>query len=150
VWWVVSEGDPSALWVGLAATLGASAASLMLQPGALPRPRLAGAVRFAGFFLVQSVLGGVDVSMRALKPSLPIDPVFVSYPLRVSNTVARVLFTNTLSLLPGTLSARLNGESLEVHALDRGAGPLPGIARVEERVADLFGMELEALAGGGE
>lgn len=143
MWWVVSEGDLASLWVGLPAALGAALFSLVLEPRELTRPRLAGSVRFAGFFLVQSVIGGVDVSRRALSPALPIAPRSVVYPMRLVDALPRVVFVNTLSLLPGTLSSHLDGESLVVHALDCSGDVQAGIARVEDRVADLFGISLD-------
>jgi multicomponent Na+:H+ antiporter subunit E len=142
VWWVISEGEFASLAVGVIAASVAAVLSYVLMPESLPRLSLAGVVRFVGFFLAQSALGGLDVSMRALKPSLPIDPGTLTYSMRLEPSALRVLFANTLSLLPGTLSARLVGDDLVVHALDRKSVGTEAIARVEERVADMFGIVL--------
>ncbi len=148
VWWIISEGDSKALAVGVFATFLAALISLALQARSLPLPRPLAALRFIGFFLVHSVRGGIDVALRALRPSLPIDPRIITYDLRLRGNVARVVFTNTLSLLPGTLSTRLGDETLEVHVLDC-AGDVTGqIARVEDRVAALLGISLDPRAGG--
>ncbi len=148
VWWIISEGDGSSLWLGALVALAAAALSMSLRPDGIPGLSPLGALRFAGYFLVNSVLGGVDVAMRALKPSMPIDPRFVSYPLRLTDVSARVLFANTLSLLPGTLSAQLSGDTLVVHALDCSGDVIGEIAQVEERVAGVFGIALAEASGG--
>lgn len=143
MWWIVSEGDVVSLWIGLPAALGAALFSLALEPRELARPTLLGSARFAGFFLVRSVLGGMDVALRALRPSMPIAPRSVVYPLRLVDALPRVVFVNTLSLLPGTLSTHLDCESLVVHVLDCSGDFVEGISRVEDRVADLFGISLD-------
>lgn len=148
IWWIISEGDGSSLWLGALVALAGAALSLSLRPDGVPGLSPLGALRFAGYFVVNSVLGGVDVAMRALKPSMPIDPRFVSYPLRLTNVSARVLFANTLSLLPGTLSVQLAGDTLVVHGLDCSGDVIGGIAEVEERVAGVFGIVLAEASGG--
>ncbi|MDI6900632.1 MAG: Na+/H+ antiporter subunit E [Anaerosomatales bacterium] len=148
IWWAISEGDTAALAVGAPAALAAALISLALHPDPLPVVRPLGLLRFAGFFLVHSVRGGIDVALRALKPSMPIDPRIITYDLRLPGNTARVVFTNTLSLLPGTLSAKLGRDTLEVHVLDCAGEVTAEIARVEDRVADLFGVRLAPHAGG--
>ena len=148
IWWIISEGDRSSLWLGGFVALAAAVLSMRLRPDGIPGLSPFGVLRFARFFLVESVLGGVDVALRALKPSMPIDPRFVSYPLRLTDVSARVLFANTLSLLPGTLSVQLAGDALIVHALDCSGDVIGGIAEVEERVAGVFGIVLAGAPGG--
>lgn len=148
VWWVVSEGDEAALAVGVATAFLAAWVSFALYPGRFPRVRLLGVCRYAAFFLAQSVLGGVDVALRALRPDMPLDPRCVDYRLRLEPVAYRVLLANTLSLLPGTLSAQLEGDTLVVHVLDCRRDVMGDITKVEDRVADLAGLEL-APAGGG-
>lgn len=148
LWWVIAEGDVAALAVGASAALAAALISLALHPDPLPVVRPLGLARFTGFFLVHSVRGGIDVAVRALRPSMPIDPRIITYDLRLPGNTARVIFTNTLSLLPGTLSAKLGRDSLEVHVLDCAGDVTAEIARVEDRVAALFGVHLAPRSGG--
>ncbi|HXH04035.1 MAG TPA: Na+/H+ antiporter subunit E [Candidatus Competibacteraceae bacterium] len=60
-----------------------------------------------------------DVSKRVLDPRLPISPTVVRLRAEQRSTVGRVLFANSITLTPGTLTLRLEGEELEVHALSR-------------------------------
>lgn len=142
VWFVVSEADVSSLVVGVPLALIAAGLSVALQPRTVSGFYLPGAIRFVRFFAVQSVLGGIDVAFRALSPRLRLKPAIVRYPLRISGTLPRVFFTNTISMLPGTLSSRLTDDAIDVHVLDCSRPVLDELARVEERVADLFGAQL--------
>ncbi len=111
------------------------------QPG---RIRVRGAVRFIPWFLVQSVRGGVDVARRALSPSLPLAPGFVTYPVRLGAGPARTFFVNCISLLPGTFSAELReeGAAIRVHVLAEADAVPARLREVEGQVARLFGETL--------
>jgi multicomponent Na+:H+ antiporter subunit E len=148
VWFVASEAQVSSLVIGVPIALMAAALSVVLQPRTVTRFYLPGALRFVRFFAVQSVLGGIDVAFRALGPRLRLEPAVVRYPLRLSGTLPRVFFINTISLLPGTLSSGLMDDAIEVHVLDCSGPVIEDLARVEERVADLFGAQLPPLADG--
>jgi multicomponent Na+:H+ antiporter subunit E len=138
LWWVLAGADPDGWWVGVPAVLGGA----WIAHRAFPRPpplSIAGLARFFGFFLHHAVAGGVDVAARVLRPSLPIAPVFVAYPLtRVQGTAGRCLFVATLSLMPGTLAAALDGATVELHALDPRIASIEALAALEARVAAVF------------
>jgi multicomponent Na+:H+ antiporter subunit E len=97
---------------------------------------------FLPFFCLQSLRGGVDVAWRAFHPGLPIHPCLVHYPLRLRETPARVFMANVVSLLPGTLSADIDGDSLIVHALDGRLPVAEQLAVLESRVANVFRIAL--------
>jgi multicomponent Na+:H+ antiporter subunit E len=148
LWLVVSEGDLGSLVVGVPLSVIASGVSVRLYPDRVPRLHPVGIVRFIGFFAVQSVLGGVDVALRAFRPSLPLDPADVHYRLRLPPLAPRILFINTVSLLPGTLSAQLIDDVLVIHVLDCSRPVAEELARVEERVGLIFGLDLTTEGGG--
>jgi len=128
-------------WVmGAPAVLLGAGLGLLLPAG--PRWRLSprGAVVFAVWFAIQSVRGAVDVSRRALSPSLPLRPGFRSHPLRLPPGPARVVFVNTITLLPGSLAAEIAGDRVIVHMLDTGADLAADLDRLERRVRALFAL----------
>ncbi|MDZ4166798.1 MAG: Na+/H+ antiporter subunit E [Coriobacteriia bacterium] len=149
VWFVVTEADIPSLVIGVPIALAAAVLSVALQPRSLSGVYLPGAIRFARFFAVNSVLGGIDVAFRALGPRMRLEPAIVHYPLRISGAFPRVFFANTISMLPGTLSSRLTSDTVEVHVLDCTRPVIEDLAQVEERVADLFGAQLSPHEGGG-
>ncbi len=100
------------------------------------------------FFLINSLLGGADVAWRALHPDLPIAPDLLKYLLRLPPGLPRVFMANTVSLLPGTLSAALDQNILRIHVLDSRRDVLAELEALEQRVARMFGTSLSHSDGG--
>jgi len=145
LWWILTEGATNSWLIGAPVVLLAVLASEALLPGV--SWSLPGAVRFVPFFLWHSLYGGVDVASRALHPRLPISPALLDYRWRLPPGLPRVFMANTVSLLPGTLSAELDEDHLRVHVLDQTGTFVSGLAGVEARVARLFGLSLAADGG---
>jgi multicomponent Na+:H+ antiporter subunit E len=141
LWWAFVEGEVGG-WIptGLA-VLTATLASYPLIPAGAWHWQARGILRFLPFFLEQSVRGGIDVAGRAFHPRLPVLPGFIEYPLRLPEGPARVFFVNSLSLLPGTLSAELRKGVLRVHLLHREMPARKRIEQLETRVAEVFGIQ---------
>lgn len=144
-WLVIAGTDPTSWIIGVPSVLAATWAGLHLSQRAGGAPRLFAALIFVPFFLWQSLKGGLDVTWRVMQPRMRIAPGVHSYRLRLANASARVVLLDTLSLLPGTLSADLRGDVLTVHALDATDGALldADIAQLERRISALFGERLE-------
>lgn len=143
VWWAFVEGEVGSRVLSGAAVAAVALASLALAPPGSGRWSPSGLLRFLPFFLSQSLRGGADVAARAFHPRLPVLPGMIEYPLRLPEGPARIFFVVSLSLLPGTLSARLEGDTLRVHLLHRGMPARGRIEELEARVAALFALELE-------
>jgi multicomponent Na+:H+ antiporter subunit E len=145
VWLILAGLDPGAWVIGVPTIVLATWASVRLRP-----PPVAGrlsalaALRFAPYFLWQSLRGGLDVAWRVLRLRPRVTPGTRSYPLRIASPAGQVLFINTLSLLPGSLGADIQGDRLTVHALD--VSDLQTLDReieqLEVRIARLFGERL--------
>lgn len=77
-------------------------------------------LRFLGVFVVDIVRGSVQVAWLILKGPAPLRPAFVDVPLALTTDLAISLLANTISLTPGTVSARLSLDkrTLVVHTLD--------------------------------
>ena len=141
VWWALTGGTVGSWLVGLPAVLIATLISLALVP---PFSwSLTGVVYFLPFFVWQSLRGGTDVAWRAFHPQIPINPGIVKYPLLLPPGLPRVFLINTVSLLPGTLSAELEPDELIVHALDTEQNVLAELKVVEQVVARLFAISLK-------
>ena len=142
LWWMLTEGTMTSWLVGAPVVLFAVLASGTLLSGA--SWSLPGILRFIPFFLWHSLRGGVDVAGRALHPRLPISPGLLEYPWRLPAGLPRVLMANTVSMLPGTLSAELGEEFLQVHVLDQTGAFESELTEIETRVARVFGLNLAA------
>lgn len=144
LWWVLTQGDPASWAIGIPTVLVATIISLWLSASSSWEWRLHSLPRFVSFFAYCSLRGGIDVAGRAFSPTLPLAPAMLDYSLRLHQGTARVFFANVVSLLPGTLSADIRGDTLLVHVLD---GTLPvteQLQTLEVAVARLFGCTIGA------
>jgi multicomponent Na+:H+ antiporter subunit E len=139
-WLLLIGADPGDLAVGVPTALAAAWASQRLLPRGTRRVRpgalAAIALRLAG----QSLVAGLDVARRALAPRLPLQPGFVSHPLRLAPGPARDAFCALTSLLPGTVpSGRDERGALLVHCLDVSRPVAAQLAADEARFARALG-----------
>ena len=104
--------------------------------------KLAQLPAFLGYFIVESIRGGLDVSRRVFATKPRIEPGFFEYQLRLKSEPARHLFVNCISLLPGTLSADWDGEHARIHTLDHGPQSSDALHLLEQRIGHLFGENL--------
>jgi multicomponent Na+:H+ antiporter subunit E len=142
LWGILTDFRVDALVFGVPAIL-AGAALVFLIPQS-PSWRLSprGALAFVLWFAVQSVRGAIDVALRALAPSLPLRPGFRTYRPALPQGAPHITFLNTITLLPGTLSAEVAGDQVVVHMLDTRADLNAELGALESRIADLFGLVL--------
>ena len=146
VWWILTDGNVQSWWVGVPAVSFAVIASIALLPTVpLVWQEL---LKFTPFFLWRSLQGGADVAWRAFHPGMPIIPAVIAYPLRLPPGLPQVFLANIVSLLPGTLSAMLDGQALKVHVLDSGGDYMTELKALEKRVARMCGVVLATSHGG--
>lgn len=139
LWWTLAGASPSSWWVGVPAIVLALIASVKLFPSKQFVWR--NLVVFVPRFLWRSLLGGVDVAWRALHPARPIAPALLQYPLRLPPGLPQVFMANTVSLLPGTLSATIEDSVLTVHVLNSRGDIQEELRKVEDDVARLLAVK---------
>lgn len=135
--WIALNGF-SGLLVGTMAALAGAALGAWLAPEE-PYPwRPLRWLAFAGFFLWESFKGGFDVALRALKPTLPIEPDFHQHTIALPPGKPTTLLISFISLLPGTLSVRLDqsGTELIVHSLV--PETMASVDRLEHELSRVF------------
>ena len=141
--WLVLVGTDLQSWIiGVPAVVAATVAAGRLSRLVGTDPRPLALIAFVPFFVWESILGGIDVARRVLGPRVLIDPALVTYRPRLTDAAARVAFLDTISLLPGTLSADFRDGIAYVHALDGSDAVVAGLERLEARIARLFGQQL--------
>jgi multicomponent Na+:H+ antiporter subunit E len=141
--WLLLTGDDWKSWlVGFPVVVFATWSVLELRPLTVGLFSLTGLLKFLPFFIWKSVLGGIDVVSRVMRLRMRIAPGFVQYRIRLNGASARRLFINSLSLLPGTLAADLDGESLRIHTLDLGVDLVPELEQLESMVCAVYGEHL--------
>jgi multicomponent Na+:H+ antiporter subunit E len=93
-------------------------------------------VAYLPWLVWQVLLSGKHVAYLVLHPRLPIDPKIIRYRLALSQPGAIVLFGNSITLTPGTITAEVGTEELVVHTIDDDAAA--GLQEMEARVARVF------------
>lgn len=140
LWWVLTEGRADAWGLGTVAVAAATGASLYLLPPGRRRLSAGGLVGFAGFFLWNSLRGGSQVALMALRPALNLRPALLDFPLSLPAGAPRVLLVNAIGLMPGTLAVRLDGMQVTLHVLDERLPVARHAKALEAHVARLFGV----------
>jgi multicomponent Na+:H+ antiporter subunit E len=138
LFWVIAEGQWAYPMAVALVAIAAAASSIALLPPPTTRLHIVGLLRFAPWFLLESVRGGTDVARRALSPDMRLATGFLEYRLQLESPAAHVFFANAVSLLPGTLSVALRGDVLRIHALDMRQPLLDRLRRLERRVEQVF------------
>ena len=108
--------------------------------------------RFAGYWtwlLVEIVKSNIDVARRIWSPSLPISPTMIRLRASQPSELGQVIYANSITLTPGTVTVRLDEGELLVHAVARElAGDLEG-GEMDRRVTRLeAGGKSQPKAGG--
>ncbi len=94
------------------------------------------------------VKANYDVAKIILNPRLPIDPRIVEYRTYLPDDLPRTVFSDSITLTPGTVTVELTGDMLNVHCLC--PYHQEGLAGLERLVAWLFGVKKEGPARGAQ
>lgn len=136
LWAILAENNG---WVFASEVIIAAVLASMFFATLLPtRYSISGLLLFACYFIVEALRGGLDVAWRAFHPRLPIAPGWLDYTLTIPQGTPQVLFLNSVSLLPGTLSVTLKGNVVVVHSLVTSATARAELARLEYWVMRVF------------
>lgn len=138
LWWAISEGAPQSWMFGLPLLLALAGATCRSSSHSLSVHRAGPLLRLTGFFLVNSIVSGLDVARRALHPRLPMRPGLRLCSLRLQHPSGQVLLTNMLSLLPGTMTVDLGRNEVVLHVLDVDMPYENTVRQLEARIAAVF------------
>jgi len=140
IWWILAEGRADSWAVGIPSIGLALVASLYLSPPGNSLFSMVGLFNFIGFFLLQSIKAGIQVARMTLQPRLDLSPALLEFKLTLPEGMARVLLVNTLNLLPGTLSVRIERDVLRLHVLDQRQPIEQEVRTTEMRIARVLGQ----------
>ena len=72
------------------------------------------------FYLGKEIIkANIDVLKRILKPGPPISPQVVKLPASKQTDLSKVIYANSITLTPGTVTLELVGDEIKVHALSK-------------------------------
>ena len=101
-----------------------------------PIHHLFGLLRFWPYLTVQVIKSNIDVIGRILRPGRSISPQMVDLPLPQRSDLGRVIYANSITLTPGTVSVHLGKDTIMVHALSKQGADELGRGEMASRVPD--------------
>lgn len=82
-------------------------------------------IKFVIFFpiylivlLIEMLRANLDVAMRVINPSLPINPGIVEFKTTLKSDLLKFILANSITLTPGTLTMDVKDDSFFVHWID--------------------------------
>lgn len=90
-----------------------------------------------GWLLVEIVKANFDVARRVLDPRMPIDPRLFETKMSQTSDLGRVIYANSITLTPGTISLDLGDDTILVHALTRQGQDALETGEMDAKVAAL-------------
>ncbi len=91
------------------------------------------------WLFLEIVKANLDVAARILNPRLPISPRVIRVRAGQRTDLARVIYANSITLTPGTVSVDTDGDMITVHALSAEAADGVETGEMDRRVQRLEG-----------
>ncbi len=122
VFWLVLSGHFEPLLIGLGVASTVLVVFVSHRMGLIDSEGVSIAVagRFAAYFvwlMKEVAVSNLHVARIILDPRLPISPVLVTYHVSQRTDLGRVIYANSITLTPGTITCGVRGDQLEVHSL---------------------------------
>lgn len=120
--WLLASGHYKALIVGFgvlscAGTVVLAHRMRIIDRESFPVHMLLRGLRYLPFWVKAVVKANIDVARRILSPRMPLSPrVFVLRPTQKTD-LGRVIYANSITTTPGTVSIEAEGGTITVHAI---------------------------------
>ncbi len=104
---------------------------------------LTGGAFYSLWLLVEIVKSNIYVFSLAMHPRMRelIDPQVIHFKTSLKTDFAKFVFANSITLTPGTVTVRVDGDEFSVHAISpRTADTLPGI--MQDKIKAVFEPEV--------
>jgi multicomponent Na+:H+ antiporter subunit E len=112
---------------------------LIVDPEGHPHQLLIGAATFFPWLLWEIVKSALAVTRIVLHPRLPISPTMTRVLASQRSSAGVATYGNSITLTPGTLTVRVTGNELIVHALTRDGALDLESGRMDRRVSQFEG-----------
>lgn len=122
--WLALSGSPKPLLLALGAASCLFVAWLTLRKSLVDERSVLDRIhwdrwcRYQIWLVGQIIESTIDVCARILDPKLPISPTVEHVPGELSD-LGKVIYANSITLTPGTVSIDLTGNEIVVHSLTR-------------------------------
>ena len=135
--WLLSSGHYTAILIAFGLASSAGVVLLCSRMGivddeGVPVHLVGRALRYIPWITYQVFKANVDVARRILHPRMPISPRVIRVKAGQKSDIGRVIYANSITLTPGTVSIRVEGDEIEVDLKygDRGEKVIQDLQRV--------------------
>ncbi|MCQ2510309.1 MAG: Na+/H+ antiporter subunit E [Lachnospiraceae bacterium] len=77
------------------------------------------AVQYVIILIIEILKANRQVLRFIMTPQLQVEPVIVHFHSSLKSDISRVILANSITLTPGTITVRLEGDEYYVHCLDK-------------------------------
>jgi multicomponent Na+:H+ antiporter subunit E len=98
---------------------------------------------YVGWMLGRIMVASLQMAYFALHPGLPFLPRFVTFRTTMGRPLSRVILATSITMVPGTMTVRLDGDEYLVHTLMPGAADDLVTARMQNVIGRFLGEAQE-------
>ena len=104
-----------------------------------PNHLILGMMRYIPWLLWAIIKANIDVARRILHPRLPLSPRVIQVEASQKTHLGQVIYANSITLTPGTVTIETNEGTIDVHALTRETAEDVRSGGMDRRVTDMEG-----------
>ena len=93
-------------------------------------------LRYFVFLAKEIVIANLDVVKRVLMPGRSISPQIIQIPHNKKTDLGKVIYANSITLTPGTVTVELTDKNIKVHALSKDGADELQTGRMENKVPE--------------
>ncbi len=138
LWLLLTEASWMSLIIGVPAIFLAAYTGKLITGGSPYSISLISALRFFVYFVAESFKGGFDIARRAFGVTPNVQPVYIHYKTSLPEGLPQILFSGTVSLLPGTLMADRHENTLLIHSLVSSNEIEDELIHCEQHIQNIF------------
>ena len=138
--WLLLSQSYNAFHMVLGFVVSFGVALLNTEPGSsrLEKVRWLRMLAYVPWLVSRIIQSGIHLSYLILHPRLPIDPKLIRHQTSLKGEAGIVLFGNSITLTPGTITVEVNSNELLVHSMDDASADDVTSLRMEQKVAGVF------------
>lgn len=111
----------------------------IVDPEGHPNHLILGMMRYIPWLLWAIVKANIDVARRILHPRLPLSPRVIQVEASQKTHLGQVIYANSITLTPGTVTIETDEGTIDVHALTRETAEDVRSGDMDRRVTDMEG-----------
>lgn len=114
---------------------------LIFRSEKISKNHLKHAIRFilyVPWLLYQILLSNIHVAYLVLHPKTIIDPALVSYKSKLKDDISKVVFANSITLTPGTITIDIVNDTFIIHCISKKVADDLFSGEMENRIAFIF------------